>query len=102
MFIRRRGDGSLHVKGEVGLEDALEHFGNVDLSHYGIESYEGETVSYAIIALLEAFPDNGEKILVGTAEDGFEFTVEKVVDNTIEDVRIVWKKKEEPKNPKKR
>lgn len=26
VFIRRRGDGSLHVKGEVGLEDALEHF----------------------------------------------------------------------------
>ncbi len=55
-----------------------------------------------IIALLEAFPDNGETIFVGTIDDGFEFTVEKVVDNTIEDVRIMRKKKEEPKKPKKR
>lgn len=64
VYIRRRGDGSLHVKGDVTLEDALEHFGKLDLDRYGLEEYEGETVSYLIIALLESFPDNGEKIIV--------------------------------------
>lgn len=96
VYIRRRGDGSLHVKGNVDLEDALEHFDKVDLERYGIEQYEGQTVSYLIIALLESFPDNGEKIVVGTKDDGYEFTVEKVDDNAIEDIRIVRLKKEEP------
>ncbi len=64
VYIRRRGDGSLHVKGDVILEDALEHFGKLDLDRYGLEEYEGETVSYLIIALLESFPDNGEKMTV--------------------------------------
>ncbi|MFB0964236.1 MAG: CBS domain-containing protein [Patescibacteria group bacterium] len=95
VYIRRRGDGSLHVKGDVILEDALEHFGKLDLERYGIEEYEGETVSYLIIALLESFPDNGEKITVGTKDDGYEFTVEKVDDNAIEDVRIVRLKKDD-------
>jgi CBS domain containing-hemolysin-like protein len=95
VYIRRRGDGSLHVKGDVILEDALEHFGKLDLERYGIEEYEGETVSYLIIAYLESFPENSERIMIGTKDDGFEFTVEKVDDNAIEDVRIVRFKKEE-------
>lgn len=102
VYIRRRGDGSLHVKGDVILEDALEHFGKLDLERYGIEEYEGETVSYLIIALLESFPDNGEKITVGTKDDGYEFTVEKVDDNAIEDVRIVRLKKDDPSKKSKK
>ncbi|MDQ1344349.1 MAG: hypothetical protein QG650_1070, partial [Patescibacteria group bacterium] len=34
-------------------------------------------------------------IMIGTKDDGFEFTVEKVDDNAIEDVRIVRFKKED-------
>lgn len=100
VYIRRRGDGSLHVKGDVLVEDALEHFGKVEYERYGFEEYEGETVSYYIVALLERFPENGEKILVGTKEDGFELTVEKVEDNAIEDVRIARLREEKAKTKK--
>jgi CBS domain containing-hemolysin-like protein len=97
VYIRRCGDGSLRVKGDVSVEDALEYFGNVDFEALGIEEYEGETVSYLIIALLESFPERGEKITLNhSSGDRFELTVESVDDNAIDDVRIVRIRQEVP------
>ncbi len=91
VYVRRMGDGSVRVKGDVTVEDAFEPFGRVDLASLGIDEYENETVSYLVISLLGAFPNQGETIRLSPSDDGctFELTVEGIDDNAVTDVRLI-------------
>lgn len=88
IFIRRRGNGSLAVKGSVLVDDVLDELG---LTHEDVgmdEEYLGETVGYLIISVLERFPENGECIRFTTGKVLLTLCVKDISDGKVEDVEV--------------